>query len=152
MGMDASATISFGMEFEEDFEFPWEDQDIDDWWIKELGFEPSKEVFDENGNYNEGMTKKDSDDYFKEIGEFLENHPCPIIDIRCGSYDNHSTVIAIPSSCIYGDWESGVNIDTLEDFILDNENLNSYYEFMNKYFLDEFMNQKPRWILTCFWG
>lgn len=56
MGTPTNGYISFGIVFSEYAEFPWNiDDRIEDWWVEDVcGYEPSFEIFDEDGEFIEG--------------------------------------------------------------------------------------------------
>jgi hypothetical protein len=151
MGMDASAALSFGMEFEEGYEFPWGDDEIDEWWRKEIGFKSSKEIYDENWNYLPGVTKEEKDFHWKERQDFDKTNPCPVAEVKCGSYDGcYNVILSAREPIIGGSWDNAREFDPTNDFVIPTDILTKYNEFMNKYFPNEFTGGK--WLMTCLWG
>jgi len=59
MGVSTDAIICFGIPVEEDAELPWDDNcdgDIEAWWReKVLGYKSPFEIFDEDGNWMNGV-------------------------------------------------------------------------------------------------
>jgi hypothetical protein len=152
MGMDVSAVICYGMEFEEGYEFPWSDiDDIDTWWREELGFKHKKNIWkDGESGYIDGVTEEEKDFYYQEIRDFDQANPCPVTAVYCGSMDGcYSTVVAVPEPMIRGSWNGATKFDPNE-FNIPSDVLYKYYEFMNKYFEDIFEGGK--WLLTCSLG
>jgi len=100
MGQSTNAEISFGIAFEEDYEFPWsgEDNDIETWWREQNGFTHSFELFDDEGNYIAG--KEPSAElvelYFAEQREFDKRHPLPVELVNYCSGDYPMWIIAVP--------------------------------------------------------
>ena len=103
MGMSTDGQLCYGVRFDEGFEFPWADKDIEDWWRDTiLGFKPSIEIFDSNGEYLNGKRPSDEqiDAFFEERKAFSEkNKKLPVELVNYCSGDYPSYILAIPGSC-----------------------------------------------------
>lgn len=79
MGVSTNAEISYGIIFEEDFEFPWtdgEDNDIDNWWLYTVnGYKHPFEIYDDKGMRIEGIDEARKDAYYEEMRTFENAHP-----------------------------------------------------------------------------
>ncbi len=84
MGQSTDGQLWYGVVFEDGYEFPWPDYDIEDWWRTEQGFDASR------GYPAEGWL-----DYQKA---FDAEHPCPVelINYCSGEYPMYG--LAIPAS------------------------------------------------------
>lgn len=52
MSTSTDGQICFGVVFEEDYEFPWDDENnFEKWWQTVNGFKPSFEIYDDKGEY-----------------------------------------------------------------------------------------------------
>ena len=80
MGVSTDAIICYGIPFKEGTEFPWEDKEIEDWWLEVCGYKEPFKIFTEEGEYIDGIKPLQSVmyEYFKHKREFLENNPLPI--------------------------------------------------------------------------
>ena len=73
MTQPTNGQICFGLLFEEDAEFPWDEHnrwdDIDDWWLSYvLKWLPTNELYDKDGEYLGGVKPPDEtiNKYYKE--------------------------------------------------------------------------------------
>lgn len=137
MGSDAKSSICYGVSFEDGADFPWEDN-LDDWWLKESGFKPPFELFDEHGEYINGVRPPEAkvDEYYDKKHEWEKQHPVPVDLVYCGSDEGHLTIVAIPSSVIRSDWEEPKELSTnlsLQREVGAND-LKKFYRFYLKYF------------------
>ena len=60
MGNSANSLICYGIKFDNEYIFPWQneegDNEIDKWWLKTIcKYEPPFELFDKNGEYIDGI-------------------------------------------------------------------------------------------------
>jgi len=78
MGTTTNGVICYGIQFDEDTEFPWNDKeyegenydgDIDRWWLYDvLGFKHSFEIYGDDGNYIDGK-EPSTEDYLAYAAE-----------------------------------------------------------------------------------
>ena len=92
--------ICYGVAFEEGFEFPWGDGEIEDWWSYTVhGFNPSFELFDADGNYLNGRepSKDEIRRYFEERQVFDAAHSLPVslVNYCSGDYPMYALVVPI---------------------------------------------------------
>src|SRR3972149_1765833 len=98
--------LCYGFLLPEEIELPWErdneeNEDFDeiDWWVKELNFKPSKEIYTEGRTEHlKGITKKDITKYYREKRKFLESNPLPFELVNCCSIDYPKWILAVPNS------------------------------------------------------
>lgn len=157
MGESLEGQICYGVTFEEDYEFPWEQDeyggDIECWWIYEvLGYKPSIEIWDENGDYINGERPPQDvfDAYYEEERKFKEdNQKLPIDLIRYNSYDYPMYIIAVPRTTI-SSYDSEAKSFDPNSLYVSPEQVENLLEFCNKYDLK--YQDTPRWYLTGFCG
>jgi len=152
MGQSNKGQICYGILFEEDYQFPWDKDgdEIDDWWIwKILKFKHTIELFDENGNFLNGIkpTQEQLDYYFNEIDRFKsENEQLPVTLINCCSNDYPIYILTIPCSIRNCDRGEPFEFNP-KDLIISEEQKEILINFCKKYNLE--MNE-PRWYLSSF--
>ena len=57
MGVSTNAILCFGISFDEDTIFPWGDgeDEMKEWWLEVNGYQPPFELFDEHGDWLDGV-------------------------------------------------------------------------------------------------
>ena len=102
MSTSTNGQICYGIAFEQDAEFPWDERgDIEDWWVYDvLGFKHSFELFDDNGNYINGVKPSEErpGEYFDERQEFWKNKPLPVEIVNYCSCDRPVYILAVPGT------------------------------------------------------
>ena len=96
MGRSTHGYLFYGIVFEEGAELPWDD--LDDWWLARTGFKPTFYPFTEAGEFKEGVEGRQVDEYFQELQDWRDAHPCPITLINYCSNEVPMWAIAIPES------------------------------------------------------
>lgn len=155
MGSCSDATICFGIAFEEGYEFPWDsmefDNDLEDWWLSVNNYEPPFQLWqeDENGvfQYVEENRHRSSE-YYQHQRDWLKEHPLPVEEHRCGSYECYNTVLAVPNTTVDGDWEYPTEFNP-KDLVISPTDLRPFEEFIDKYVPDA---KEPKWLLFGFYG
>lgn len=155
MGTSTDGRISFGIAFEEGFEFPWEadpndfNDDIEDWWIYKIHcFKHSREVYGDGGRLP-GVTDEDVSAYWAEKREFAQKHPLPVRLVNYCSGDFPMYIIAVPSSCLNNNRGYAVEFDPASLTVTDDERA-----ALLKFFTDHGIevSSEPKWLLTSYWG
>lgn len=154
MTVSTNAQICYGVTFDEDFEFPWDDEkyeEIDDWWLHEVhGFKPSVELFGPDGEYLNGIepSKEDVSRYFGEQRDFLKAHPLPVGLVNYCSCDYPMIILAVPRTVITArrGYPSAFNPFDLTVALEEREAL---LKFLSDHGLDQLQN--PAWILSSLW-
>lgn len=154
MGTNTDGQICYGILLDEDCDpLPWDaeeyDSDIDGWWLDEMHFENSMEIYDTCGRM-EGVTREDISKYFEERRSFLEEHPLPIEVVNVCSLDCPMWVLAIPGSTITASRGYPVEIAT-SHFNLEHREWDKSLLAFCKTFKIEF-EDKPKWYLSSYWG
>jgi hypothetical protein len=135
MGVSTDGQICFGNVYEEDFEFPWDEYDLEDWWRKEQGFDESKDY------PAEGWL-----DYQKE---FDAAHPCPVKLVNYCSGEYPMWILAVPSTVRSNSRGQALRFDPSELVVSDVE-AGALSEFCIKY--DLIPEEDAGWYLTSYWG
>lgn len=152
MGTSTDGQISYGVEIEEGYEFPWDEHgDMEEWWQEINGYAPDWCPFTEDGDYKEGVERGDPriSEYFDHKREWMKKNPLPVeIVVHC-SYDYPMYIIAVPGTVLknsrgypeeFKPWELEVTgIETLD-----------LIEFCTKHSI-EYIGE-PAWRLTSLWG
>jgi hypothetical protein len=151
MGYDASATICFGLSFDEDFEFPWDD-DAEDWWIDVIhAYKPPFQLFDGQGRYIDGKTptQKQIHEYYDHRQAFQEKHPLPAVFVHSGSDELSSPILAVPSSVVKTSWDAPAEIGAHIFASINAEELQKFKEFCMGYLG---IVTDPKWYLSAYYG
>lgn len=150
MGQSPTATIIYGVSFEEGHEFPWTDLDdeIDEWWLLTCEDYTDKEYpFDDAGNWKDGWTEDDPrvNEYYKHKRDYLKFNPVPFEVCYVGGYDSTQFVLGVLNTSISADWDPlELNKHEAED-----TNIDLFNDAMKKYSIT---NDEPRWLLVPFYG
>lgn len=152
MGTSTNGQICYGVAFEEGFEFPWGDGEIEDWWAYTVhGFKHSFELFDGDGNYLNGSkpSKDDVSRYFEERRAFDAAHQLPVELVNYCSGDYPMYALAIPSTVRKASRGNPTVIDptTLAVSATEHEAL---LKFMADHAIEA--SDSPAWLLTSYWG
>lgn len=155
MGVSTNGEISYGVAFDEGYEFPWDkdhDGDIDDWWIYGVhGFKHSFELFDSAGNYLNGRKPPEDEisRYFDEKREFAAAHPLPVELVNYCSGDYPMYVLAVPGVGIVA--RRGYPTEFAPEKLAVTENgRNAFLKFCADHGIE--LPKEPEWLLTSYWG
>ena len=141
MSNSSTARLSFGVAFEEDFEFPWSDRQkyddgITDWW---------KEV----NNYIQPPELFTFDTIYNHQSKWLKLNPPPIEIVRSGSYEYSISIIATKTMIV--DWGETLEITSCifnEKKVEDDSKI--ILDFLNKYNVEH--EDSPKWLLSSYYG
>lgn len=157
MGSHPNGEISLGIAFPIDFVFPWEDESVENWWIKVKGFKPTLYPYTEEGAY---ITPKPSDEqialYHQEKKDFLEANKLPFEEVTCYSYDYPSRILAVPKTTITAFEGVPEALDfnklLLQEKELKNE-IDALVNFVQEYIeeLDD-IDLEVKWYLSAYYG
>ena len=144
--------ICYGVAFEEGFEFPWGDGEIEDWWSYTVhGFNPSFELFDADGNYLNGRepSKDEIRRYFEERQVFDAAHSLPVSLVNYCSGDYPMYALAVPSTVLTATRGSPTMVYPESIMVADDERAE-----LLKFFADHGIDAptEPAWLLTSYWG
>lgn len=157
MGINVGATISYGIKFEEGFEFPWDidlyNGDFEEWWQVVGGYTPTFKPFDDSGEYKEGVNGGDPriSEYFKELSAWEEENPFPVDIHMCGSDECYEIVLSAPGLSTGASWDKpevlDLSIFTFSQFQKDLLLIN----FCKEYGIDH-EGERPEWYITCLYS
>lgn len=153
MGVSTNGQLCFGVLFEEGYEFPWEDDGLEDWWLIESGWTWDGEYpYTEDGkDYAPGFTPDDPriDAFYTSQSRWKESHPCPVIDVNYQSGEAPAYLIAIPSTLIeaYRGYPEVIDPSRL---VVTDEDVQTILDFCDRYSLE--FEGEPAWFLSSFWG
>lgn len=151
MGTSTDGQICFGVMFEEDYEFPWsqdDDSEIEEWWRKENNYEPPFEAWTEEGERIDGITDAQVSEYFAHQREWEKNNPIPIVEVNYCSGEYPMIILAAPSSQMSARRGYPIEFDP-KDLLVDEQEEQALKDFCAKYDLE---NTGAKWWLSSYWG
>ena len=158
MGMSTDGQICYGIIFEEGFEFPWDveeyDNNIENWWRHVNNFKPAKEIYTDEGEKIEGITKEEVDQYWEEILKWDKENPVPVEVVNYCSYDFPMYILAIQGTVTTNSrgypQELDFNKLTLS---IEPQNYKKFIEFIRQWFPDlSEEERRPKWWLSSLIG
>jgi hypothetical protein len=156
MGVSTNGEISYGILFEEGFEFPWDNEqgegDLDDWWKSVNGYEnPHFDPFDSAGNYKPGVAKDDPriDTYFEHSREWVAAHPVPVELVNYCSDDCPMYILALPGLGTTANRGYPQAIDPAQ-LVVTAEQAQALKDFCAKHGIET--NDEPKWWLSSYYG
>ena len=149
MGVSTDAIICYGISYEEGYKFPWDHKNsIEEWWVDDvLGFTPSIQIYDSEGNHLPKVTEEQINQYWKERRDFEDKCPLPVELIRHCSWGYPMFIVAVPSTVIYAHRGYPKELNP-KHFDLSNHNIQSFIDFCKKHNIYE---EDPKWWLCSFW-
>ncbi len=106
MGISTDGQICIGIVFEEDYPFPWNEEDydgdIDLWWLDILDYQEPFKLYDENCSFINNIRPEQSviDEYYNHRREFLKANPLPVNLVNYQSSDSPAFILAVPGTLI----------------------------------------------------
>ncbi len=157
MSTSTDGQISYGIYFEEGYEFPWGEEgewegDIDEWWLVESGWKWSKQKpYDNNGNYTSGISKGHPliEEYFDSRHAWKRANPCPVVQVNYQSGEVLAYILAIPSSVLTAR-RGYPEVFSPNSLIETEEMKKTLIEFCKKYEIEH--DTDPCWYLSSYWG
>jgi hypothetical protein len=151
MGVSTDGEISFGVLFEEGFEFPWDDYDEVSWWTTVNGYEPPCQPFTDIGEYAEGFTKNDPRvrEYFEHHREWLQANPLPFTTVNYCSAEYPAYILAIPGTVKTASrgYPEKFDLDSLK---VPSDKIDAFVAFCKKYL--DMEAPEMHWYLSSYWG
>jgi len=146
MSISTNGQICFGVIVDE---LPWEDEDIESWWLDVQGYEPSFKLY-ESGEYVDGVKPPDDkiEEYFAHKFDFQERHPLPVVLINYCSGDCPMYILAVPSSVRSAHRGYPEPFDPVELKVEQNE-VDKLLQFCDDHGIERGW---PRWWLSSYWG
>ena len=154
MSTSTDGQLSFGIVFEEGFEFPWDeshDGDIEGWWREVNGFvNPVESPFDDNtGWYKPGIKANPEivSRYFAEQRKWDEENPVPVQEVNYCSGDYPMSLLATKHMFACRGEPLEVDVDSLLDTA---EAAKTLKDFIDRFGIEA--EGEPRWWLSSYWG
>lgn len=149
MGVSTDAILFYGVLLPDDMEgsLPWSD-DIESWWGKENGFEHSFEIYDESGDYLDGVRPEQEriSAYYREWFDWQKANPMPVELIYHCSDEYPMYALALPGSTI----RAGRGYpEKIIDLAVNQDDLDSFVAFCRKY---GFSVDDLAWFMVSWWG
>jgi hypothetical protein len=155
MSVSTDGQICFGILFEEDFEFPWSQEeyfhDIEQWWLEEiLQYKPPFKLY-EDGGYIGGIKPQQEkiDEYYEHQNNFEKKNPLPVSLVNYCSRDFPIYILAVPSSVV-GCCRGFPTKFKLEDLVVTEEEINKLVQFCKDHNIE--YESSPQWYLSSYWG
>jgi hypothetical protein len=157
MGVSTDGEISYGILFEDGFEFPWDDDKyegcIEEWWKSVNGYEnPHFNPYDEaTGNYKAGVSQSDPriGVYHTHRLEWSEANRLPVTLVNCCSCDCPIYILALPSTTLKA-WRGDPKAFDPSQFVVTSEQSQQLTDFCAKYGIET--SDEPKWWLSSYWG
>ena len=157
MTQSTDGQICFGLMFEEDTVFPWDDHerwgDIDDWWLSYvLKWLPTNELYDKDGEYLGGVKPPDEtiNKYYKEKHDFMEKAPkLPVQLVNYCSDKYPAYILAVPGTFKKASRGYPEEFHPTE-FNVTTQESDALLEFCRKYDIE--IPGDPMWYLSSYWG
>ena len=160
MGISSDGQICYGIEFEDEYEFPWEDeewnQDIEKWWCFGIcGYKPLFKIYDENGEHiDKNISPKKINEYYEQYNNFKKINPMNVDIIQHCTYENSIYIIAVPNTYQYNSRGYAKEIKLRE---ISEKEENHVINFCEKYCktissFDVFPKMELKWLLTSMMG
>jgi hypothetical protein len=161
MGVSTDGQLSFGILFEENYVFPWDENedgqspsgsgDIEEYWKKLKGFvNPAEDPFDEKGNYKAGFSSDHpgTKEWYSNKRVWLFNNPIPIEIVNYCAGDYPMIILATKHiSCGRG-YPTVIDPDFLNINIEEEEKKLS--DFLSICGIET--TEKAKWYLSSYWG
>lgn len=156
MSTSTDGQICYGVVFEEDYEFPWDDEvyngDFDEWWLVESGWRWNKEnPYTPDGEYASGFSKDDPriDEYYDSRNAWKDAHPAPVELVNYQSGECPAYILAIPSSVLIAH-RGYAEVFRPSELVAKDDEAEKLMEFCSKYGLE--FEEGPCWLLSSYWG
>lgn len=158
MGISTNAHICYGILFEEDFEFPWEqekylDGDLEEWWLKINNYKSPFELFDEHGGYLNGKNPTDTEltTWYDHKKNFLEQKKIPIELVNCCSGNYPIYIVAIPSTVLTASRGYPITV-VLSNLIFSTQERQALIDFCVIYcgMTREYCEESVKWYLASY--
>lgn len=151
MGVSTDGKICFGVDFDEDFEFPWNSEDdeieIDDWWRDLHNYVNPYQIWTDDGNLKEDITPEDKRKYYDYRHQWIEDNPVPFELVNTCSCDYPIYMLAMPKTNVNCSRGYPTEID-LNMFNLVTQDVDKFKTALKKYGL---YISEPKWYLSSLW-
>lgn len=145
--------LSYGYTFEEGYEFPWGDDDIEDWWRQTKGFEPINQAELWSGDSYSPLYKENREEW-SSLWRQSDDHrtawdaenPLPVELITHCSHEYGMYILAVPGANYSNSRGSTEQIEPAKMLYVDHRALD---KFIKDYELEP--EEGPGWFLTSYW-
>lgn len=155
MSTSTDGIIFFGILCPEECELPWHDaiydNDIEEWWRKENGFEDILNPWTAEGDYAEGWSTNDPrfDAYYQHRRDWIKSNPLPVDLIHHCSDSYPMFAIAVPNTELTASRGCPERFDPAQ-LSVGTDQIEKLKAFLTKYEIP--YDGEPGWILTSYWG
>lgn len=154
MTTSTNGQICYGVLFDEDHEFPWDEWEdgIEEWWLYRVcDYHNPFELFDERGNWLDGAKPPEQRirEYYDHRHTFLDSHPIPVRLVNYCSGDYPMYIVAAPSSVIIASRGYPEAIGVRSFATVTEEEAVLLIEFCRKHLG---VTEGPRWWLSSYWS
>ena len=156
MSQSTDGEICFGYKFEEEYGFPWveNEDDPEDWWAEDVhNYKPPFKMFTEDGQWVGGKEwpVEKRKDYWLHKENFKENMPkLPFKLVNYCSAECPMYMLATPSSILTARRGYPLEFDPRNLKVIESE-IKELNAFIAKYDLKP-ENEAPSWFLSSYWG
>jgi hypothetical protein len=144
MSTSTDGQLCYGLTFEEDYEFPWDGMDLDEWW-RDIEGCPVESPYAEGGDYKPGIT---INDYFEQRRRWDDDNPLPIELVNCCSGDCPIWILAIPASVMFCRRGYPLAFDRV-DLTVTYEDVQKLLGFCKRFDIEV---TELKWLLSSYWG
>lgn len=153
MGVSTDAILCYGISFEEDTQFPWDEYEFEDWWYyNRLGFSPTEEIYDEYGEYLEGIAEGDPriSKYYQEKRDFKQLQPeCPYELVTHCYHDEPMYILALARTVLTANRGRPQQFDPSE-LVVTEVAKQALVDLCIDYEIEALA--EPAWYLSSYWG
>jgi hypothetical protein len=143
MGQSPTAKLCYGISFpEEEHEFPWGGDSLDDWWRAMNGYTAS---------YPDWEDKAAATAWREEKEAFDLAHPCPVEDVIHCSYDYSYYILAVPGTLRQVDWGETLVVDPAS-LTVEPEKVAALKNFCAKAGIEIPEESDEGWLLSTIYG
>lgn len=154
MGQSTNAQLCYGIAFDEDTEFPWHaeqfDGEIEQWWRELLGYKPSFELFNEDGDWLDGVMPPNEqiEAYFAERKKFDKDHPAlPVEVVPHCSCEYPMYILAVPGT-LKTAYRGSLTIVVPGNLWVSPDAVDALIAFCNAHGIEV---SQPEWYLSSMW-
>lgn len=152
MGTSTDGQLCYGIMFEKDTEFPWDEHPsgFEEWWLEQCGYEDLFEMFDERGQW---VDPKPSEERQKEFWDhrkrFREQFPEPVVLVNYCSDTVAMYILAIPRTEIRA-WRGYPETLVPGELTVTPEEREALISFCKRFGIE--VPSDPAWYLSSYWG
>ena len=146
MSVSTDGQLCFGIKFEEEFEFPWNGMELNEWW-REVNDCPVESPYDEYGGLKQEATDANVDAYFDQLLFWDTANPFPVELVNYQASSSPAWILAVPSSC--RSCSRGYPMELkLYDLPVTLEEERNLLDFCKRFNIE---TELPSWYLSSYW-